>query len=578
MRSVVERIKETLSITDVLSSYITLTPAGSQLKAKCPFHNERTASFYVTPDKGFYYCFGCGAKGDIFTFIEQFEGVDFNGALKLLADRAGIALTRDSLRQDPLTPLYDVLEEACGIYESALKKNQLALQYLTDRGVTLETIEKFRIGYAPDSWEFIAGHFKGAKETLADQAGLLKKGERGNYDRFRSRIMFPIMDVSARVVGFSGRIFPDAPDAPKYLNSPETELFQKSKLLFGFDKAKFNMKRRNFAILVEGQFDLVLSHQAGFTNTIATSGTALSDEGADASAGLGSVAKLTRNIILAFDGDAAGKKAMDRAARLALQLGMNPRVVLVPNGNDPADFIRTEGQGGWKELLKQSEHVVVFQVKDLLAQNLSPHRFAASIRERVFPFIKLIPSAIERSRQLELVSTTAGITLSAIAADFEQFLSDTPRSESLRHGAVSQPQTEAAKQKIDSAALFLGILSWQSSLAEPMIDVLGYRDRAGAINFEEHQYVLPDLDDDALHRSRTYAAATYSGMDKGELEDIVDELLAGIAYGFLEMLRGKYTTELTAAEREENEESIGRLLPLLHRLSSRLHDLKMIDK
>lgn len=572
MRSVFEEIKERLPINDVLSSYITLTPAGTQFKAKCPFHNERTASFYVTPERGLYYCFGCAAKGDIFTFVQEFEGVDASGALKILAARAGIELTKDSFARDSLSPVFDALEETCSLYEKELEKNTSALNYLEKRGVKKETIKKFRIGYAPEGWDFITRHFAGAKQSLAEKAGLLKKGERGNYDRFRSRIMFPINDASGRVVGFSGRIFPDIDDGPKYLNSPETELFQKSKLLFGYDKAKLDIKRRNFTILVEGQFDLIMSHQAGFTNTVATSGTALSEDVLDGGiSNLATIARLSPNIILAYDGDEAGKKALDRASRIALQLGLNPKAALLPEKVDPADYIKEHGVDGWKKVLQESQHVVLFQLHDLATKNLSPHHFATALRTRVFPYLALIPSQIELSRQLELISQASAIPINALLQDFESYLKTREKTAVLEKNNDS---TKATKKQFSVPALFLGILSWQSGLAEAFIDTVLYREKADAIVFKEFSFRLPELDESELHASRIYCAATYGGLEKQALVNVVDDLLDSLTITFLNGLRSKFTAELAFAEQKKDEEKTELLLGLLHDITVRLQALK----
>jgi DNA primase len=282
MKTVFETIKDRLPITEILSSYITVVQNGSQYKAKCPFHNERTASFYISPERGLYYCFGCGAKGDIFTFVEQFEGLDKKGALKLLAERAGVVLSNQAVSaNNDIDGIYELLEKATNIYQDILKKDNSANEYLEKRGITKETIESFRIGYAPDEWRTIESVCKNdVEKSFAIRAGLTKKTENKVYDRFRKRITFPLTDSSGRVIGFSGRSFPTDDQSPKYINSPETEVFQKSKTLFGFDKAKFHIKKHNFSILVEGQIDLVISHQAGFKNTVASSGTAVSEDAA----------------------------------------------------------------------------------------------------------------------------------------------------------------------------------------------------------------------------------------------------------------------------------------------------------
>ena len=236
MSDSVEKIKERLGIVEVVGGYLKLEKAGKNLKARCPFHNEKTPSFFVSPDRGSFYCFGCGAKGDIFSFVEQFEGLDFKGALKLLAERAGVRLEyeRSSLSTDKSgrEKLFQVLEKAADYFEANLKLNDEARNYLKKRGLTEKTITTFRLGFAPDEWRSLLTHLKSDKfsESVLEKAGLIKKGETGGnyYDRFRGRIIFPIADSAGRIVGFSGRILSGKPDDAKYLNSPETELFVKS--------------------------------------------------------------------------------------------------------------------------------------------------------------------------------------------------------------------------------------------------------------------------------------------------------------------------------------------------------------
>lgn len=421
--TVIEKIKHRLPVTEVIGSYISLVPSGAQFKARCPFHNERTASFTVSPDRGSYYCFGCGAKGDIFNFVQEFEGLDFKGALKILADRAGIVLSeyKAAAPKQKSDSVYDMLESATERYQSELGRNTEAQNYLAKRGLTPETIAAFRLGYAPDEWGYISG---GANKTLGDvleRAGLSKAAEKGYYDRFRRRIMFPLMDASGRVVGFSGRMFPDSDDGPKYLNSPETEVFSKTKILFGFDKAKQAIRQHNFAILVEGQMDLVLSHQAGFKNTVATSGTAVSEQiTEDPSAQLSIISRLTPNIFLAFDGDKAGERALSRAALVALSLGMNPKVVELPEGMDPADFILEKGTDGWKELLKEARHYILYSLQKVI-QTTSAHNARVLIQQKVFPFILRVPSEIEQIKYLQMVGHELGIGERAVVQDFENY-------------------------------------------------------------------------------------------------------------------------------------------------------------
>lgn len=425
--SVIEQIKSRLPISEVVGSYIQLMPSGTQFKARCPFHNEKTASFSVSPDRGVYYCFGCGAKGDIFNFVQEFEGIDFKGALRLLADRAGVSIveyrkTKD-YKEDYTDKIYDALLAAKNKYQEELLKEKDALKYLINRGLTEETIKYFEIGFAPNDWRFIGNNLNSHNIEILDKAGLVKKTEKGYYDRFRSRIMFPLMDSTSRVVGFSGRSFGEqGPEVAKYLNSPETDVFDKTRILFGFDKAKQYIRQNNFAILVEGQMDLVLSHQAGFRNTVATSGTAVSEQTIlDSRAHLNIISKLTPNLFIAFDGDKAGEKAMARAALVALSLGMNVKVVPLKDGLDPADYILKYGKDEWKELIKKSKHYIVFMLEKIINESASVFAAKDIVKQKIFPFLNRVKSEIEIRNYIQNIARDLGVSDSAILEDFETY-------------------------------------------------------------------------------------------------------------------------------------------------------------
>ncbi|MEK7190640.1 MAG: DNA primase, partial [Patescibacteria group bacterium] len=391
MNSPVAKIKERLSIEEVVSSYLKLERAGSNLKAKCPFHNEKTPSFFVSVDRGSYYCFGCGASGDIFTFVEEFEGLDFKGALKMLADKAGVPLlpyTREMKEaESEKEKLYRVMEEATLYFESNLAvkpPSELGIltasprEYLKSRGLNEKSIKDFRIGFALLDWRLLYFYLqkKGFSDIEMEKAGLVKKSEKGFYDRFRGRIMFPISDSSERVIAFSGRIFSaqggsasGGVEQAKYLNSPETPIFSKHAVLYGIDKAKDSIRKNNFSILVEGQMDLILSHQAGYRNTVATSGTALSDSTISKEnvvSNLGLARRLSENLVLAFDADKAGANATLRAGKIALSLGMDVKVVDLPDGIDPADLIGKSGAEAWREAIKNSKHIIEFLLNKIL--------------------------------------------------------------------------------------------------------------------------------------------------------------------------------------------------------------------
>lgn len=485
MNSPVAKIKEMLGIEELVSSYIKLEKVGTSLKARCPFHNEKTPSFFVSVDRGTYYCFGCGASGDIFTFVEEFEGLDFKGALKMLADRAGVPLvayTKDQKEAAKETKsekekLYEAMQEACLYFENNLEKNQEALEYLKSRGLTEKSIKDFRIGFAKLDWRLLYSYLKdkGFGDNEIERAGLAKKPDDANkamYDRFRGRIMFPIADSSGRIVAFSGRIFVDDGKSAKYLNSPETPIFSKNAVLYGIDKAKDSIRKNNFSILVEGQMDLILSHQAGYRNTIATSGTALSDSTVSKEnvvSNLGLVRRLSSNIVLSFDADKAGANATIRAGKIALSLDMDVKVVEIPEGVDPADLISKSGVGAWRKAIKNSKHIIEFLLNKVLRNYKDDLRKAArEIKEKILPFVNALGSSMEKMYFLKNISDLSGIPINALEDDLKKIEKE------------FKYETEEIKEVGDSLAKIyrkdriernlLGIAFWQQTLPEPKVD------------------------------------------------------------------------------------------------------------
>lgn len=566
MQTVFDQIKDRLPITEVLSSYITLTPSGSQYKAKCPFHQERTASFSVSPERGLYYCFGCGAKGDIFTFVEQFEGLDAKGALKVLADRAGVVLTREFTPRESTDPLYDILEETTVRYQHELERNSLAREYLKARGLTDATIAAFRIGYVPDEWRYVAQTMRDEQTAIiAERAGLIKKTDKGYYDRFRKRVMFPLTDASGRVVGFSGRLFPADTDAdkqsPKYLNSPETELFQKSRILFGFDKAKGAIRHHNFAILVEGQMDCVLAHQAGFRNTVATSGTAVSDAAAhDPTANLVVLSRLTPNVFLAFDGDPAGQKALNHAAIVALGLGMNPKVVPLPPGMDPADYILAHGAEGWKALLKQSKHFIMHQVSLIDRGALSPHLLVQKLKEVVFPYLMRVTSPIEQGSYMEAIARTLSIPQADIAREL------------VLYAATQQSAPTAAvidafvQETITSEERFIALAAQYPTEA-----IVAQRGALSALSFGEHRFAFPLVTPERMIEITTLVEREYGVLSLEERDALAEELAQKLTERFFAQVRNELTMILQDAESRNDETLVHKTMHELQELNKRRH-------
>jgi DNA primase len=414
MADTVERVKEKLNVVDVISPYVKLTKAGRYYKGLSPFNKEKTPSFYVNPERGTYYCFSSSQGGDIFTFTEKMEGVDFKGALKILAEKAGVPLEyssggkRDSEKTDRLR---EAMARAEAFYARNLDEKGSAYEYALSRGLTKETITAWNLGCAPDAWRTLLEELTAAGFSIKEllDAGLIKEadGKSGTYyDRFRNRLMFPIKDAAGRTVAFTGRaLSPD--DQAKYLNSPETELFKKSEVLFGMHFAKDHIRTRGFALLVEGQFDLILLHQIGFGNAIALSGTALSDTH------LSLIKRYADNLMLALDADRAGLAASAKNAHAALQAGMRVKAVRLPLGKDPADLAKDTPQDLTRRI-KEAEPIVEFFLSVLSASESDQHRLVVAAERLVLPLIRAMKSPMEREHFVGVVARSLGSSPEAV--------------------------------------------------------------------------------------------------------------------------------------------------------------------
>lgn len=411
----VQQIKEKLSILDVVGAYVKLTKSGRNYKGLSPFNKEKTPSFYVNVERGTYYCFSSGQGGDHFEFIQKMEGVDFKGALKILAEKAGVTIEysggKSKEEKSKLDRQYEAMAAAERFFAKNLDENGSAYAYALSRGLTKETIAAWNLGYAPEAWRALleALTAEGFKVEELVAAGLVKEADekRGTfYDRFRNRLMFPIRDSAGRTVAFTGRaLSPD--DQAKYLNSPETDLYKKSKVLFGMDRAKDAIRQRGFALLVEGQFDLILLHQIGFQNTIALSGTALSVEH------LSLVKRYSENLMLALDADRAGLAASAKNAHAALSAGMRVKAVRMPLGKDPADLAKDTPQD-FVRRVQDAESIVEFFLSVLTSSERDPHRLVMAAERTVLPLVAVMKSPLEREHFVAIIARTLGSTPEAV--------------------------------------------------------------------------------------------------------------------------------------------------------------------
>ncbi len=500
MATPVEQIKERLSIVDVVGSYIKLAKAGSSYKALCPFHNEKSPSFNVSPSREAFYCFGCNRGGDIFTFVESIEGVEFIDALKILAERAGVELKREaSESRTERDKLLELMEEVTVFYQRHMLENSAVKEYLTGRGLTEATIRSFRIGYALLDWRLAYDHLhsKGFSDQEIERAGLIKTVEgKSPYDRFRGRVMFPIFDANGHVVAFSGRVFgeqknQDGTDVAKYLNSPEGPLYDKSSIMFGYDRAKKSIRSQNFTILVEGQMDLIMSHQAGTENTVAVSGTALTEKH------LVLLKRLSDNLVFAFDADEAGLNATARAFRLALALGMGVRVAAIPveegeeqknnSAKDPADYIHahtdptTGVSSAWAQVIASSQHIIDFYLTTLSSRGYDARTFRQAVEDKVLPLVIEMQSKIEQAHFIIEIARKLGVPDTAVWEEVKRIQLAQRMSEPARGANQSTYENSQATTEIRGAPIktrrqvaeeeIIGIILWQESLmgAKPKV-------------------------------------------------------------------------------------------------------------
>jgi len=422
MDSIIDEIKNRLDIVEVISSYIKLEKVGANYRALCPFHSEKKPSFFVSPARQIWHCFGaCNEGGDIFKFVMKIEGVEFGDALRILAKRAGVELKpRDPVLQTARKRLYDICEIAAKFFEkqlSSTKKGSKVKEYLHKRGIKDESIYEWRLGYAPDFKDALSKFLKsrGFKEEEIIKAGLaIRKDEGGIYDRFRSRIIFPIFDLNSQVIGFGGRIFGKEDEVAKYMNIPNTLLYDKSKVLYGLNKSKMFIRQEDNCVLVEGYIDAIMSYQAGVKNVVAVSGTALTPFH------LKILKRYTNNLTTSFDMDVAGNSATKRGINLAQKEEFNIRVVIMPKGLDPADIILQHPED-WKNLVKSAKTIMEFYFESAFSSHdASTAEGKKEISNILIPVIANIPNKIEQSHWIGELSKKLGVSEQSIEEEIKR--------------------------------------------------------------------------------------------------------------------------------------------------------------
>jgi len=422
--SVVDEVKQKIDIVEVIGQHVPLAKAGRNFKALCPFHTEKTPSFFVFPERQSWHCFGaCGTGGDVFSFVMKQQGIDFGEALRLLAQQAGITIPSKSAPEagkDEKERLYQANEAAVHFFHDALLNSPAAAKtrdYLLGRGFTSETVTAFQLGFSPNTWEGLKQHLqeRGYTEKELLDAGLLVETDDGKtHDRFRNRLMFPIHDARGRTTGFGARVLDDS--LPKYTNSPQTLVFDKSGTLYGVDLAAAAIRKQGRAVLVEGYMDAITAHQHGFNNVVASMGTAITERQ------LTILKRLTRNVTLALDADTAGEEAMLRCVDYENSLDAEVQVIILPSGRDPDNVIR-EDDGAWQELVESAVPVVDFAFSMKTAKlDLTTAGDQSRAANELLPIIAKMKDSVRRDHYLHKLAILTGIRYNTLEGELKRRL------------------------------------------------------------------------------------------------------------------------------------------------------------
>lgn len=417
--TIIEQVQARSDIVEVISRYVPLKKAGRNFKAPCPFHHEKTPSFVVSPDKQIYHCFGCGAGGNVFSFLMRQENIQFPEAIEMLAENAGIVLPRAISKGGPSeldNRLYKINELASQFFQANLANNRAAKEYLAARGVGEEVIRKFKIGCALDAWDALLNFLKskGIEAVLAEKAGLAVSNEKGgHYDRFRKRITFPIIDLKDRVLGFGARIMDSS--LPKYINSPETPIYSKGRNLYGLNFSRDAIKKKGHALIVEGYLDFLVPYQAGIQNIIATLGTALTIDQAKL------LKRFAKTMVLVYDPDEAGESASMRGLDIFVSEDMNVYIAELPKGLDPDNYIRKNGAEDFIRLIKSSKNIFDYKF-DKLSKRFNPATTngKAGIVNEMLPTISKIGNAVAKSEMIKKLSRSLSVDEDAVKAELKK--------------------------------------------------------------------------------------------------------------------------------------------------------------
>lgn len=566
-----EQVRDAADIVEVISGYVPLKKRGQNYWGCCPFHGEKTPSFSVNPAKNMFYCFGCHEGGDIFKFIMKIDNCGFIDAVKLLANRYGIPIPErqktaaEIAREKQNESIYKANDLAARFFQACLLKTahgKPALAYLAGRGITQEIIERFGIGYALDNFVALVTSLgkRGLSAQLLTQAGLVAEGQKGYYDKFRNRVMIPIRNGRGHIVGFGGRVLDNS--TPKYLNTSETQWFNKRWLLFGLDVAARAIRTKSQAIVVEGYMDAISLHAAGLDNVVASMGTAFSEQQAKL------LKRMAAEVIFCYDSDSAGRKASVRAVSIAQAAGLKVRIAGVPDGKDPDEYVRHHGKEAFLEVIANAQNGIDFQIDETILQN-NITNLAGKVEavSNILPFLLECKSEIEAAEHIRRLAQRLTIDEGLIAEEYRKAMRKGGAKREVQYAA--QVPTQRGGVTCQAEELLLQLLLEQPEQGERSEEVLkqtGFADAVCERIYAEAKKLGDELTTDKLNEhldseaQSTLARILTHTLPEGDTGQLMADCLRQLKRNYLEKEYAKHSQLAQEYERQADERFINELM------------------
>lgn len=566
-----EQVRDAADIVEVISGYVPLKKRGQNYWGCCPFHGEKTPSFSVNPAKNMFYCFGCHEGGDIFKFIMKIDNCGFIDAVKLLANRYGIPIPEkqktaaEIAREKQNESIYKANDLAARFFQACLLKTahgKPALAYLAGRGITQEIIERFGIGYALDNFVALVTSLgkRGLSAELLAQAGLVAQGQKGYYDKFRNRVIIPIRNGRGHIVGFGGRVLDNS--TPKYLNTSETQWFNKRWLLFGLDVAARAIRKQGQAIVVEGYMDAISLHAAGLDNVVASMGTAFSEQQAKL------LKRMAAEVIFCYDSDSAGRKASVRAVSIAQAAGLKVRIAGVPDGKDPDEYVRHHGKEAFLEVIAGAQNGIDFQIDETILQNnITTLAGKVEAVSNILPFLLECKSEIEAAEHIRRLAGRLTIDEGLIAEEYRKAMRKGSAKREVQYAAQVPTQRGGAARQAEE--LLLQLLLEQPEQGERCEEVLkqtGFADAVCERIYAEAKKLGDELTTDKLNEhldseaQSTLARILTHTLPEGDTGQLMADCLRQLKRNYLEKEYAKHSQLAQEYERQADERFINELM------------------